>query len=145
MPSQLVKRLPLVVLFTVENGIMLHPRDRPLLFVLHVRPAPFRQDRPRQPTHVQGEVVEAAQIDVCGNSTFFQHAQNMIGFGFQQANAPDRVESLVFDCGQPAGLSLTFLELGDFLHDVLPGARRHAFVAATQVGASDLEIEGGLP
>lgn len=88
--------------------------------------------------------MKAAQIDIRGNRALLQHSQNVVGLRFQQANMADRIEGLVLDRGQPTGLRLAFLELGDFLHDVLPGARRHAFITATKIGASDLEIEGGL-
>lgn len=119
-------------------------RDRPLLFVLHSRPASFRQDGPGQPAHIHGKIVETTQIDVRGNRAFFQNVQDVVDLRFQQPKGTDRIERLVLDRGQPAGLCFTFFELGHFVHDVLPSARRHAFIAAPKIGAGDLEIKRGL-
>ena len=143
-PRQLIERFPHGIQLAGDDGFMLRPRDGPLLLVLHIRPALFRQDRPRQPIHVQGKVVDAAQLGVRRNGTLVQNKQDVVGLRFQQANMADHVESLVLDRRQPADLGFALLELGDFVHDVLPGARGHALGAAAQVGAGDLEIERGL-
>jgi hypothetical protein len=59
------------------------PGDAALLLELDGGPAFLGQHRPRQPVHVQGEVVNAAQIDVGGNRANLQHFQKMLGLGFQ--------------------------------------------------------------
>ena len=77
--------------------------------------------------------MEAAQIDVGGNHAFFQNVQDVVGLRFEQTKVTNRIKSLVFDRGQPAGLRFALFELGHLIHDMLPSARRHALVTATKV------------
>ena len=64
MPREFVERLALGIAFAGDDGLMFGKRDAAFFLELDRRPAFLGQHRPRQPRHVQGEVVDAPQIDV---------------------------------------------------------------------------------
>ena len=72
MPCQLVKRFAFGVLFATNDGLMFFPGDGALVLELDHRPALLGQHRPRQPVHIEREVVDAAQIDVRGDAAFLK-------------------------------------------------------------------------
>ena len=88
-PREFVERLAFGILFAGDDGLMFGQRDAALLLELDGRPAFLGQHRPRQPGHVQGEVVDAPQIDIGGNLSGFQHAQEMFRPRFQKRQMPD--------------------------------------------------------
>ena len=83
MPGQLIKRLPFRILFTGNDGLMFLPGDGPFVLELNLRPLPLHNHRPRQPRHVEGEVVDAPQINIGRNFSIFEHTQEMFRPGFQ--------------------------------------------------------------
>ena len=111
MPGQLVKRLPFRILLASNNGLMFLPSDGAFVLELNFRPLPFHNHRPRQPRHIEGEVMDAPQINVGRNFSNFEHTQEMFRSGFQNRQMPDRIECLVLDCGAPAVLGFVFLSL----------------------------------
>ena len=144
MSGQLVKRFPFGILFTGNDGLMFRPGDGPFVFELNLRPLPFHNHRPRQPRHVEGEVVDAPQINIARNFSYFEHAQEMFRPGFQNRQMADGVEGFVLDGCLPAALRLTFFEFYHFLHDELPVAGGNLRIAGGDIGAGDLQIHGGL-
>ena len=109
---------------------MFVPSDGALVLELNFWPLPFHDDWPRQPCHVQGEVVDAPQIDIGGNFSGFEHSQEMFRARFQNRQMPNQVERLVLDGGLPAVLSFTFFEFDHFVHDELPVAGGNLRIAA---------------
>ena len=63
-PAQLVKQLSFGVHLGGDDPLVFVKRDGAFVLVTHLRPLAFRQNWPRQPVHVQGEIVNAAQINV---------------------------------------------------------------------------------
>ncbi len=55
----------------------------------------------------------------------------------------DRLEGLVLDGDEPAGLGVARLELGDFIHDVLPRPFGRRRVASLPVHPGQMQAEGG--
>src|SRR5437667_8392194 len=100
MPGQLIKRLPFRILFTGNDGLMFRPGDGPFVFELNLRPLPFHNHRPRQPRHVEGEVVDAPQINIGRNFSCFEHAQEMFRPGSKTGRwrIVSKALSLMADC-----------------------------------------------
>ena len=67
MPAQLVKVPTFQILFSVHDKLMFLRCDGPFGTELNFRPKPFGNERSRQPTHRQTEVVELSQMDVGTN------------------------------------------------------------------------------
>ena len=57
MPAQLVKCFPFGIPLGGDNLLVFGQRDGAFFFEAHLRPLFLGQDGPRQPVHVQGEVV----------------------------------------------------------------------------------------
>ena len=93
-PRQFVERLAFGIVFAGDNGQMFGQRDAALFLELDGGPAFLGQHRPRQPGHVQGEVVDAPQIDIGRNFSGFQHAQKMFRARFQNRQMPDASQTL---------------------------------------------------
>ncbi len=144
MPGQLIERIAFGISFAGDNGQMFGHRDAALFLEHDGRPAFLGQHGPRQPCHVQGEVVDAPQINIGRNFSGFEHAQEMFGPGFQKRQMPDAVEGFVPDGGLPAMLCLVFFELHQFVHDELPVAGGDLWIARRQIRAGDLQVHGGL-
>ena len=144
MPSQLVKRLALGILLAGDDGLMFLPGDGPLVLELNLWPLPFHNHRPRQPGHVEREIMNATQVNVCRDLARFEHAQKMFGTGLQYRQVANNVHLLVLDGHQPAPLSFPALELHHLVHDILPGARADLRVGGGEIGAGDLQVHCGL-
>jgi hypothetical protein len=65
----------------------------------------------------------------------------MLGLGFQHDHVADGIERLVFDGGQPAVAGFAGLELGDFVHDVLPCPGGSGRVARLPIDARQMAAE----
>ena len=108
------------------------------------RPAFPGQHRPRQPRHVEGEVLHPAQKDVGANRSVFQSAQEVFRAGFQDWKTAYRIECLVAHGSLPANQGRPLFQSGRLVHDVLPGAGGDLRVAGCEIGAGDLQVDGGL-
>jgi hypothetical protein len=143
-PRQFIERFAFGIQFAGDDGLMFLPGDGALVLELNFRPLPFHDDRPRQPCHVQGEVVDAPQIYIGRNFSGFEHAQKVFRPRFQNRQVTNQVKRLVLDGGLPAVLRLAFFEFDHFLHDELPVAGGNLRVAGGEIGAGDLQVHGGL-
>jgi hypothetical protein len=63
---------------------------------------------------------------------------------FQNGAIADRIQRLVIDSRQPTPLCLASLELNHFIHDMLPSARSDLRVSGGEIGAGNLQVDGGL-
>jgi len=143
-PRQFIERFAFRIHFAGDDGLMFLPGDGTFFLELNFRPLPFYDDRPRQPCHVQGEVMDAPQINIGRNFSGFEHAQKVFRPRFQNRQVPNQVKRLVLDGGLPAVLHLTFFEFDHLVHDELPVARGNLRVAGGQIGPGDLQVHGGL-
>src|SRR5262245_36216186 len=104
MPTQLIKCLPLGIFFPLNDFPVLTLSDRALFFESDFRPLLLRDDGPRQPIHVQGEVVESAQIDVGGNSSYFEDLKENFGLRLDDYFLANKIKGLFFSRPNPARL-----------------------------------------
>jgi len=88
--------------------------------------------------------VQAAQIDVGGDRAHLEDFQKLFALGLDDDLRQQKEKRLVLRGGFPAVLVSSLLGIGQRLDGVLPGARRDASVAASEIGFSDLEIEHRL-
>ena len=143
-PRQFIERPAFRVQFAGDDGVMFLPSDGTFVLELNFRPLAFHDDRPRQPRHVQGEVVDASQIYIRRNFSSFEHAQKMFRARFQNWQVPDQIERLVLDGGLPTVLGLACFEFDHLVHDELPVAGGNLRVAGSKIGAGDLQVHGRL-
>lgn len=83
----------------------------PFFTIAYWRPLAFGQHRPWQPVHVQGEIVQPAQIIIGGKRPFLQHTQKMLRARFQNRQRAQAVERFLFDGREPAPLVASLLRL----------------------------------
>ena len=88
-PRQFIERLAFRIQFAGDDGLMFLPGDGAFILELNFGPLAFHDDRPRQPRHVQGEVVDAPQIYIGRNFSGFEHAQKVFRPRFQNRQMPD--------------------------------------------------------
>jgi hypothetical protein len=67
----------------------------------------------------------------------------MLGLGFQHYEVANGVEGLVLDGNQPAAVRVARLELGDFIHDVLPSPLGGFGVACPPIDTGQMDAERG--
>jgi len=65
----------------------------------------------------------------------------MLGLGFQHHHVANGIKRLVFDGGQPTVAGFAGLELGDFVHDVLPCPRGSGGVARLPIHPRQMAAE----
>ncbi len=65
----------------------------------------------------------------------------MLSLGFQHKHVADGIERLVFDGRQPAVVGFAGLELGDFIHDVLPRPGGSSGIARLPIHRSGMQAE----
>ena len=81
-PAKFVECPAFRVGFRRDNSPVLVGCDAPLFAVFDLGPASLGEDRPRQPIHVQSEIMQLAEMDVCGDGSLSQCLQKMLGTGF---------------------------------------------------------------
>lgn len=144
-PRQLVERLALGVPLPLHDLGVFLPGDRPLLLEPYGGPLALGHQRPRQPVHVDAEVVEAAEEDVGRDGSLPEHREDGLGLRLDDDLRSERDDRLVLLEDLPAELVRPLLGLDERLQGVSPGALVHGRIAALQVGAGELEVEHGLP
>jgi hypothetical protein len=143
-PAQLIKRAEFGVVFTVDNSAMLIRRDGSFLLVMDGRPPTFRDDWTRKPTHVESEIVDAPQVNICRDAPSLQDSQALVCGGAQDDNFSDAVERLVLNRHAPAFGGRTLLQFDNLIHHQLPISCSDCRIARHQIGACDVQIDGGL-
>lgn len=78
MPEQFVESPEFGIALALNDPAMFVERDRPLVLIAHDGPLQLRQYRPRQPVHLDGEVVGAAQEDIGSHPASLQHVEEMV-------------------------------------------------------------------
>ena len=132
------------IAFTLHDALVLVPSDRALGAVFHFGPAFFGQHGPGQPAHVEGEIVNASQIDVGGHPAALQHAQEVVRLRLEHGQVAEALESAVFAGDLPARLGDAGFEFDDFRHHTQPGAAGDLGIADGEVSAGDLTIDQRL-
>ena len=80
-PAKLIERPALRVHFGGDNGLVFLHGDRPLFLEADFRPSFLGENGPRQPTHVEGEIVNPAQKHVRRHGTGVEDFQELGGVG----------------------------------------------------------------
>src|SRR2546425_11384720 len=145
MPGQLVKGLPFDIRFAGDDRLMFLPRDGSLFFETHFGPLSLWYNRPRQPRHVEGEVMDAAQKNVRGDPTAAQRVKEMFGPGFDDRQVANGIEGFVVHGTEPAFMRGASVELSHLIHDKLPVPSGDLWIGSREISAGDLQIGGGLP
>lgn len=143
-PAEFIKRAAFRVSFLRHDGLMFVPSDGALLLELHFRPALLCQNRPGQPIHVEGEVVNPPQEHVGCHGTGFQDFQEVRRVGFENRQVADDVKRLVLHRPFVANQRRAGFELGHLVHRDLPGALGNFGVRRGEICPRDLQIEDGL-
>ena len=143
MPRQFVERPALLIALAGDDGPVLVVGDGALGLVADGGPLLLGDDRPREPAHVQREVVESAQVDVRRDGAHGEDAQELLGLGFDDGQLPQRREGSVLDGRVPAVAGVALLGPHQFSHDELPIAGGGGGIPGFPVDAGELEAEGG--
>ena len=130
MPAALIIGPALRVVFGGHNRAVLFPRDRPLFLEADLWPALLGQNRPRQPCHIEREVVQPSQEDVRGYGPRFDRLEQMRRLRFRNRQVPDEVERLLSYRAVMTCQRHTRLGLGHLIHDRLPGEFADLWVCA---------------
>ena len=97
MPAQLVECLSLQVVFECDDGVVFPTGDGPFLFELNHRPLALHHHRPRQPPHVQREVVNAAEENIRRDRADIKHLEKMFRLCFQNRQVANQIKRLVLE------------------------------------------------
>lgn len=143
-PANLVERAALRIGFRGDDSPVLFLGNAPFFAVFDLGPASFGEDGPRQPVHVQSEIMQFAQMNIGGDRPLPQHVQEMLGAGFEKAPVTEQGERLVLEGPVPADARGVLLGQHDFVHHRLPGALADFRVARRQVRPGDLKVQDGL-
>lgn len=109
MPQQFAKRLALRIEFTSEDLRVFFECDGPFLGMRHLRPLAIWNDRPTEPVHVEGVVVQSTQINVGGNLRILKHIEEVLGQGLHHTNVTNWIVSLAFHLHSPPSLRIFLL------------------------------------
>ncbi len=142
-PEQFVEGARLGVRFPGDDAVVFLAGDGALFPEAHSGPPLLRQDGPREPVHVDGEVLDAAEVDVGRNTPVLQGAEEVFGAGFQHDEVADGVEGGFLDGRGPAFAGRTGFLLQHLVHNALPGAVGGGGVAGPPIDTGELEAEGG--
>ncbi len=142
-PTAFVEGAALGVGLPGDDGLMLGQGDGALFLEPHLRPLLLRQHRPRQPVHVEREVLDAAQVHVRRDGAGLQHLQGLHGLGFEDGEIPDEVERRVHHGAVVADAGGAGFHFGHLVHRHLPGALAGLRVGGGEIGAGDLAVERG--
>lgn len=144
MPGQFVKRLAFRVSLASDDRLVLVERDGPLLAKLDGWPLFLGDHGPGQPAHVEGEVVNAPEIEIGRNGAFLQDVEEVFGAGFEDHPVADAIEGVILDGGPPAMAGVVVLCLDDLVHHELPRSGGGGGIARFPIDAGQLETEGGM-
>ena len=145
MPREPVEAAALGVLFAGDYGFVLRRRDGAFFLVDRLGPLLARQDGFRLPVHVQGEVVQPAEIDVGGHGSGAEDFQEMLRARFEQRHRADEVEGFILHGRDVAVMGVAALGGSHFIHDKLPGALGGVAVGGAEIREGDLLIQERLP
>jgi len=161
-PAEFVERPALRVLFVFDIGLVLLlrnlgsgvqcakirrgslPGDCPFFLETSGQPLLLGEDRPGQPVHAKGEIVNPPQINIRRDGSQFQRLQKMRCLGFQNRQIADEVKCFILHRHYMTGVRRSRFVPGHLVHRYLPGALGNFGVGGSQVSSGDLEIQEGL-
>ena len=88
--------------------------------------------------------MESAKDVIGRNGAHLQRVQVMFGPCLQDRQGPKRIERVLFERAHVTFARAPLLGFDKFVHDDLPGARHDVWIAGGQIGAGNLQIDGGL-
>ena len=142
-PGQFVKCLPLRVGLGGEDLLVLIEGNGAPLPVPNRRPLTLWDNRRGQPAHVQGEIVDAAQIDIGRDFPQFHGPQQVLRARFDQGTVDDIGVCFVLGGNDPPPMGFALLEFQDFGEHIPPCARGRLGIGRHHVGAGHLEMHEG--
>ncbi len=142
-PGQFVKCLPLRVGLGGEDLLVLIEGNGAPLSVPNRRPLTLWDNRRGQPAHVQGEIVDAAQIDIGRDFPQFHGPQQVLRARFDQGTVDDIGVCFVLGGNDPPPMGFALLEFQDFGEHIPPCARGRLGIGRHHVGAGHLEMHEG--
>ena len=115
-------------------------------FVLEasLRPVLSNQNWCRQPVHVEGEVVKAAEENISTDRAGLQHADQMLRPRVDENEAADFIKRPLPHGAGPAKSGVVLFHLSHFVHDVLPGAGTERRIAVLKINAGESQIHRRL-
>ncbi len=145
MPAQLVISAMFRVLFAGDDGLMFRRGDRSLLFEPQFGPLLLGQDRPGQPIHVEGEIMNSPKENVGGDRARFQNLQKMCGICFQDRQAPNQTKRFVFHGRVVPFKGGTAFGFSHPIHRHLPRALGDLGINCGQISPRNVQVQGWLP
>ena len=142
-PRHFIERPALVIAFAGDDGPVFIMGGGALGLVADGGPLLLGDDRPGEPAHVQGEVVESAEVNVGRDRADVEDAQEVLGLGFDNRQLTQRRKGSVLDGRVPAAAGLTLFGPHQFRHHVFPIAGGGGGIPGLPVDAGQLEAEGG--
>ncbi|PHX70326.1 MAG: hypothetical protein CK548_09645 [Opitutia bacterium] len=144
MPGKLIERLPLGIPLALYNLAMLVRRDGALFLEADNGPLALGHQRPRQPVHIDAEIVQTPEIDVRGDRAGLKHFEHELGRSLGDDQGQQRHVGFVFRRALPARPVRGALHRGQRGQGIRPRALGDAVVRARQIRFGELEIQGGL-
>ena len=123
---------------------MLFKGDCSLGFVVNGGPSLLGHDGPGKPIHVEGEVVQLAQMHVRRDCPPFENCKEVLGLRLYERAVAEAVERVVVGGGLPAVLGGAGFEADNLIHDVLPGALADHGIGVLEVDACQAQIHSRL-
>ena len=93
-----------LIRFPSDNREVLLGGDGALVLEDDAGPLAFWQDRPRQPGHIEAEVLEFPQMDIGADRTALQGTQELLGLGFNDGSPKEWAEGGIARGPQPSFL-----------------------------------------
>ena len=99
---------------------------------------------PGEPSHIEAKIVQPAQKDVGGDSSYAEALEQIICLALDDDLAQEGKKGLVFRNRCPALAILTTLHLDERVERIAPGTLCDTAVCSCEVGLGDLEVEERL-
>ena len=118
--------------------------DRSFALASDFGPCAFCQDGPREPTEIDRQVVKSAEI-MCDTVAVGVNDCEQVGSGgLDERFISDRIVCFAAKSSGASILRRRNSMRSHFIHHGLPGSLRHFRIVSREVGASEIEIQGGL-
>src|SRR5438105_4368845 len=113
MPAQFVEIAPLRVFLLLDDEKVFLDGDGAFGPKAHLRPKPFRNDRPGKPVHRETKIVELAQVDIGADGARFEAGQKVLRLSLNNHAIANQVQSSLLRGAAPAIPGRTVLPLDD--------------------------------
>ena len=132
-PGKLIERLSLGIPLALYNLAMLVRRDGALFLEADNGPLALGHQRPRQPVHIDAEIVQTPEIDVRGDRAGLKYFEHELGRSLGDDQGQQRHVGLVFRRALPARAVRGALQRGQRGQGIRPRALGDAVVRSRQI------------